>query len=111
MNKEFPSTASQGKSAFHLGTCDQAAFNARQAEIEKIMRGVTQKRYKLTERIVRNDVDTDDARQRNKKMPGLLGELWAVFIELPAEQQVKELDCPQFKGMAWQSLLQCNPYL
>ncbi len=52
-----------------------------------------------------------DAKCRNARMPGRLGELWGIFIELPIPDQIDALRCLTFHGMAWQSLLQCSPFL
>lgn len=90
---------------------DPAAVAARQAAITKVMAQVGQKRQSLAERLRADDVDLADARCRNATMPGRLGELWGVFIELPRERQIEALGAPQFHAMSWQSLLQCSPFL
>jgi len=46
----------------------------------------------------------------NGTVPGLLGALWTEFSNLPLAAQLRALGEPTFRGMSWQSLLQCNPY-
>ena len=87
------------------------AVATRQAEIAKVMAQVERKRYSLAERLRNSDMDLADARRRNASMPGRLGELWGLFIELPRESQVEALGIAQFHAMSWQSLLQCSPFL
>ena len=87
------------------------AVAARQAEIAKVMAQVERKRHSLADRLRNSDVDLADARRRNAAMPGRLGELWGLFIELPRERQLEALGVAQFHAMSWQSLLQCSPFL
>ena len=75
------------------------------------MAQVERKRQSLAERLRAGDVDLADARRRNATMPGRLGELWGIFIELPRERQIEALGVAQFHAMSWQSLLQCSPFL
>lgn len=89
---------------------DPIAVEERRAAIKVVMARVVAKREQLSKRIQANQVNVDDARLRNKAMPGYLGELWTEFLELPSDQQVEVLNHESFKGMAWQSLLQCSPY-
>lgn len=41
---------------------------------------------------------------------GTLRTAWAEFIALPTTDQVEALESNDFRGVPWQSLLQCNPY-
>lgn len=88
-----------------------AAVAARQAEIAKVMAQVEHRRQLLAARLDTGDVDLADARRRNAQMPGRLGQLWGWFIELPLQQQLDALQADTFHQMAWQSLLQCSPFL
>jgi hypothetical protein len=54
--------------------------------------------------------DLEIVRARNATHPGILGTLWAEFIELPLAEKISALSEPNFKGMSWQSLMQSNPY-
>ncbi len=83
----------------------------RQAEIAKVLDQVDRKRAMLAERLLAGELDLDAARARNAGMPGVLGARWAEFIELPPGEQVAAMREPRFRGMSWQSLLQCSPFL
>ncbi len=87
------------------------AAAARHAEIAKVMAQVDAGRKRLAARLRIGDVDWVDARRRNTQMPGRLGQLWGWFIELPLEEQLAALEADTFHRMAWQSLLQCSPFL
>ena len=51
-------------------------------------------------------------RNINKKTnTGYLAELWDDFLQLEQAAMQKALDAERFKGMAWQSLLQANPFI
>lgn len=88
---------------------DPVAYAERQAEIAKLMARVKEKQLYLSGLIASGKVDMNDARFRNATMPGILGDHWASFIELPESAQIEALSLTEFKGMAWQSLLQCRP--
>ena len=83
----------------------------RQAEIEKVMGRMNAYRLQLIGKLASDDVDVADAERRNKGMPGVLEERWGQFMALSKEQKIAALQEPAFNGMAWQSLLQCSPYL
>ena len=87
------------------------AVVARHAEIAKLMAQVEHKRRLLAARLRAGDVDFVDAQRRNARMPGRLGQLWGRFIALPHEEQLAALEADTFHRMAWQSLLQCSPFL
>lgn len=89
---------------------DPIAIAERHAAIAVVMARVNAKRAALAQRIQASQVDAKDAHRRNETMPGYLGELWADFLAMPQPQQIKALRHDEFKGMAWQSLLQCSPY-
>jgi hypothetical protein len=77
------------------------------------MADVERKRLLLAQRLREGALDLNDARSRNAAMPGILGLRWAEFIELPLAAQTQALETlsePRFRGMAWQSLLQCSPF-
>ena len=88
-----------------------SAVAARHAEIAKVMAQIEGKRRRLAERLRIGDVDLADARRRNARMPGRLGQLWGWFIELSQAEQLAALEADTFHQMAWQSLLQCSPFL
>jgi hypothetical protein len=83
----------------------------RQAEIAKVVAQVDRKRTLLAQRLLAGEFDLQQARDRNAGMPGVLGQRWAEFLDLPASEQAATLREPRFRGMAWQSLLQCSPFL
>ena len=87
------------------------AAAARHTEIAKVMAQVDDKRKRLAARLHIGDIDWADARRRNAQMPGRLGQLWGRFIELSREEQLAALEADTFDRMAWQSLLQCSPFL
>ena len=95
--------------SIELARCDAAA--ARREEVEKVMRQVDVKRIELARRIGSDAVDESDALRRNASMPGILGALWSQFIALSRQDKLSSLAESEFKGMHWQSLLQCNPYV
>lgn len=88
---------------------DPVAYADRQAEIAKMMARTNAKRVALGSLIASSDFDLVDARRRNASMPGILGELWTKFLDMESSEQLKALEVPEFQGMAWQSLLQCDP--
>jgi hypothetical protein len=49
-------------------------------------------------------------RKRNSSKAGMLGALWSEFIDLPRGDQLAALEGARYKGMAWNSLMQCNPF-
>lgn len=49
-------------------------------------------------------------RKRNSNRSGMLSALWSEFIDLPRGDQLTALEGARYKGMAWQSLIQCNPF-
>jgi hypothetical protein len=93
---------------------ESSAVALRRAAIAKVMAEVERRRLLLAQRLREGLVDLEDARARNATMPGILGQRWAEFIELPLTAQTQALETlsePRFHGMAWQSLLQCSPFL
>ena len=46
-----------------------------------------------------------------KTNTGYLAELWDEFLRLDRAAMQSALDADRFKGMAWQSLLQANPFI
>jgi hypothetical protein len=90
---------------------DPVALRQRQDAIAELMGRVTASRLALRQRLADGDVNADNARQRNASMPGFLGELWGAFMQLPLQSQLDALAVTEYRGMAWQSLLQCSPYL
>jgi transcriptional regulator with XRE-family HTH domain len=46
-----------------------------------------------------------------KTNTGYLAELWNDFLQLDLTAMQQALDVDRFKGMAWQSLLQANPFI
>lgn len=87
------------------------AILVRQNEIRRVMDQVDKKRLDLQARFEADFFDDAEARKRNKAVPGILGALWAQFIELSKEQKIHHLGQTTFNGMHWQSLLQCSPYV
>ena len=67
-------------------------------------------RARLAQAIERGEVDDQDADRRNSAMPGVLGDLWRDFLALPTPERLRALSQDAFKGMHWQSLLQCSPF-
>lgn len=93
---------------------DPSAVALRHAAIAKVMADIERRRLLLAQRLREGTVDLGDARVRNAAMPGILGQCWAEFIELPLAAQTQALETlsePRFHGMAWQSLLQCSPFM
>jgi hypothetical protein len=88
-----------------------AAVACRHAEVDKVMQQVQRQRQQLAQRIASGQANHQAAALRNAAMPGLLGQRWAEFMGLSDVQKIQELAQLRFNGMAWQSLLQCNPYL
>jgi hypothetical protein len=91
-----------------------SALALRRAAIAEVTAEVARKRLLLARRLRDGAVDLADARSRNAAMPGVLGQRWAEFIELPLTAQTQALEAlhePRFHGMAWQSLLQCSPFM
>ena len=69
------------------------------------------RREALAARLRASDIDRDDARPRNAQMPGRLGQPRGWFVELPQHEQLAALQQDTFHRTAWQSLLQCSPFL
>ncbi|MDR1969647.1 MAG: hypothetical protein LBQ32_13320 [Burkholderiaceae bacterium] len=93
---------------------DPSAVALRQAAIAKVMAQVERRRLLLAQHLREGAIDLEDARMRNAGMPGILGQRWAEFIELPLVAQTQALETlseSRFHGMAWQSLLQCSPLM
>jgi len=90
-----------------------AGISGRQAEIERLNRQVAAKREKLAQLICglsRKEIARVKAVNRQVRV-GALSELWDCFLSLPTSQQMDALKSPRFEGMAWQSLLQANPFV
>lgn len=87
------------------------AANEWRVEVERLMLAVASDKARLSRCIEADSVDHDAARRRNLGMPGILGQLWSDFIDLPKDQKIQMLSLDTFENMHWQSLLQCNPYI
>ena len=85
----------------------------RQAEIKRVLDYFRQRRLQL-----QSLLETLSARELrhvrtiNKQTKGgYLAELWDEFHHLDVKAMKQALDGEQFNGMAWQSLLQANPFI
>jgi hypothetical protein len=85
----------------------------RQREIERMQLHVRKRRNEL--HALLGDVSECQifhVREINLKTnTGYLAELWDDFLQLDRLTMQKALDDERFKGMAWQSLLQANPFI
>lgn len=85
----------------------------RQQEIRRVQAHVQKRRREL--QVLLGKVSAQqigDVRAMNRKTnTGYLAELWEEFLRLDHLAMHRMLDAEQFKGMAWQSLLQANPFI
>ena len=90
-----------------------SAIVQRQAEIKRVQEEVKQRRHKLQSLLSDLSVrQIRHVRQINLKTnTGYLAELWGDFLQLDQAAMLKALNAERFKGMAWQSLLQANPFI
>ena len=90
-----------------------SAIMQRQAEIKRVQREVKQRRSKL--QFLLGDLSVRQIRQVReinlKTNTGYLAELWDEFLQLDQSAMQTALDAERFRGMAWQSLLQANPFI
>lgn len=92
---------------------DADASAQRQAEIKRVQAIVKQRRSKLQALLGELSLrQIRHVREINRKTnTGYLAELWNEFLQLDQPTMQKALDAERFKGMAWQSLLQANPFI
>ncbi|MBP6278585.1 MAG: helix-turn-helix transcriptional regulator [Rhodocyclaceae bacterium] len=92
---------------------DADASEQRQAEIKRVQAIVKQRRSKLQALLGELSLrQIRHVREINRKTnTGYLAELWNEFLQLDQSTMQKALDAERFKGMAWQSLLQANPFI
>ena len=85
----------------------------RQAEIKRVQDMVKQRRSKLQSLL--GDLSLRQIRHVRevnlKTNTGYLAELWGEFLQLDQAAMRKALDAERYRGMAWQSLLQANPFI
>jgi transcriptional regulator with XRE-family HTH domain len=85
----------------------------RQSELKRMRQHASKRRGQLQSLL--GDVSARQirhVREINKKTnTGYLAELWDDFLQLDRLAMQKALDDERFKGMAWQSLLQANPFI
>lgn len=84
----------------------------REAAIAQVMLDVDKRKKELASYLAQPipPAALSKVRIRNSNKAGVLGAIWAEFIDLPQREQVRLLEELRFKGMSWQSLMQCNPY-
>ena len=89
------------------------ASEQRQAEIKRVQAIVKQRRSKLQALLGELSLrQIRHVREINRKTnTGYLAELWNEFLQLDQSTMQKALAAERFKGMAWQSLLQANPFI
>ena len=92
---------------------DKSLAAERKTEIERVRRYFKMRRQKL-----RALLDSLSAAQlhlvreiNQKTNTDYLAELWDDFLRLDTSSQQKALDSERFHDMAWQSLLQANPFI
>ena len=102
-----------GLEVMPLGTGAASASVQRQAEIKRVQEMVKQRRSKLQSLL--GDLSARQIRHVReinlKTNTGYLAELWAEFLQLDQSAMQTALDAERYKGMAWQSLLQANPFI
>jgi transcriptional regulator with XRE-family HTH domain len=102
-----------GLEVMPLGGGTASASAQRQAEIRRVREMVKQRQTKLQSLI--GDLSLRQIRHVRavnlKTNTGYLAELWDEFLQLDQSAMQKALDAKRFKGMAWQSLLQANPFI
>jgi transcriptional regulator with XRE-family HTH domain len=85
----------------------------RASEIKRVREHVKKRRSELQSLL--GELSTSQirhVRQINQKTnTGYLAELWNDFLQLDHTAMQKALGADRFKGMAWQSLLQANPFI
>lgn len=91
---------------------DPVAVAARRLEVAKLITHTDKRRAWLADLIASGRADSQAAAAWKRSVPsiGVLDDYWDEFIALPADQQITALKATEFKGMPWQSLLQCCPY-
>lgn len=82
-----------------------------QHAVEQVMQKLECSKLELSERLLNGQFNQGKAERRNSTMPGILGQRWREFFELEPNEKIQALKMPAWNGMAWQSLMQCNPYL
>ena len=101
-----PSTAEQEHRS------DPVVVAARRREVAKLLAHTDERRAWLADLIASGRADSKAAAQWKQTVPsiGVLDDYWDEFIALPQAQQLDALQSKDFRGMPWQSLLQCCPY-
>lgn len=89
--------------------CEKAIAD-RRAEIARVMANIAMRRERLAGWIRSGSIDNGDAQMRNKRMPGILGERWSIFMDLDDAAKIEALSKTHFHGTSWQALMQCTPY-
>lgn len=77
----------------------RAHFRQRRSELQSLLDG-------LSETQIRHVLQVN-----RKTNAGYLAELWDAFLRLDKSSMAHALDDERFNGMAWQSLLQANPFI
>lgn len=91
----------------------RSAMQLRRREIQRMQQIVKQRQAKLSA-VVDGLSAAEIRRVREINLQtntGYLAELWDEFLRLNQAEMQQALTRPRFKGMAWQSLLQANPFI
>ena len=96
-----------------LRTVSKRTATTREIEIQRLRNHVFKRRQKL-----RSMIGTMTGREMHRVIAinqetntGYLAQLWDEFLQLDRSAMQTALDAERFKGMAWQSLLQANPFI